>query len=485
MTKNTLLLSIIGLFSFFFSFRSQAQNVKWSIELDSAIIFSSPRFTDLNNDGTKDVIIGAGNEGHRISNGIVSIDGETGEIIWKVQTETQIYTSALLQDINNDGVQDVFIGGRNVSLYAINGKTGEVIWEFWPKSKGYWKESSYYNFYSTQWLDDQNKDGFKDLLVANGGDATIKPNDKNRPQGKLMIVSGKDGKVINEAKIPHIRETYYAPHIHYNYGDKNPAIIFASGGENIDGNLWEVPLKSLMKNDISKSKILLHDTLKGFIVNSVLADLNNDSKLDIINARINGNISAVNGISHEILWEHNFPNHECYVAPTVGQFTGDNTPDIFTFIAEGTFPGYTNFYQIMIDGATGEIIHKKSDGTYQFASGLAVDYNNDGTDEILFSKNTVDMKTYATTNQIQIIDFKNDTTYNVGNVRNGACFSSTPGIVDLDGNGKKEIVFVYSNSFSEDREYGKVECIELNIEDPNPSFPGYLGTFENGIYLKK
>src|SRR5690606_6392544 len=110
MAKNSLLHTIIGLFSFFFSFHSQAQNVKWSIELDSAVIFSSPRFTDLNNDGTKDVIIGAGNEGHRISNGIVSIDGKTGEIIWKVQTETQIYTSALFQDINNDGVQDIFIG---------------------------------------------------------------------------------------------------------------------------------------------------------------------------------------------------------------------------------------------------------------------------------------------------------------------------------------------------------------------------------------
>lgn len=478
--------SIFYIFVFgLFSFNVQAQNVKWTVELDSAVIFSSPRFTDLNQDGIEDVIIGAGNEGHRISNGIAAIDGSSGEILWKVQSETQIYTSALFQDIDGDGTQDVFIAGRNVSLYAINGKTGQIIWEFWPKTKGYWKESGYYNFYSTQWLEDQNNDGFKDLLVANGGDATIKPNDKNRPQGKLMIISGKDGEVINEAKIPDIRETYYAPHIHYNNGQQNPAIIFASGGENIDGNLWEVPLKSLQKNNISKAKALLHDTVKGFIVNSALTDLNNDSKLDVINARINGTISAVDGESNEILWEHYFPNHECYVAPSVGQFTGDATPDIFTFIAEGSFPGYTNFYQIMIDGATGEIVHEKSDGTYQFASGLAVDYNNDGTDEILFSKNTVDMETYATTNQIQIIDFKNDTTFNVGEIRNGACFSSTPGIVDLDHDGKKEIVFVYSNSFSEEKEYGKIECIELGITDQNPSFPGYLGPFENGTYLKK
>ncbi len=463
---------------------SIAQNVRWTVELDSAVIFSSPRFTDLNLDGFEDIIIGAGSEGQTISNGIVAINGKTGEKLWNVKTRDQIYTSALLQDIDNDSVKDVFIGGRNVSLFAISGRTGEIIWEFWPKVNGYWKESGYYNFYLTQWLEDQNKDGFKDLLVANGGDATIKPDDKNRPQGKLMIISAKDGKTLNESLIPHQRETYYAPHIHNNYGENKTSIIFASGGENIDGNLWEVPLKSLKKNKVSKAKVLLNDTLKGFIVNSVLADINGDGKLDIINARINGRISAIDGKTNQLIWEHFFPEHECYVAPTVGNFTGDNTPDIFTMIAEGTFPGYKNFVQVLIDGQTGEIVHKKSNGTYQFASGIAVDYNNDGTDEILFLKNSINMETYATTNQVEILDFKNDTTFSVGEIRNGACLSSTPSIIDIDHDGKKELVFVYSNSFSEEKVYGKIECLELNITDPNPSFPCYLGPLENGVFDK-
>lgn len=461
-----------------------AQNVRWTVELDSAVIFSSPRYADLNLDGFEDIIIGAGNEGHPISSGIVAIDGKTGEKLWNVKSRDQIYTSALLQDIDNDSVKDIFIAGRNVSLFAISGKTGKVIWEFWPSDNKYWKESGYYNFYTTQWLEDQNKDGYKDLLVANGGDATIKPNDKKRPQGKLMIISGKDGKIINESLIPHQRETYYAPHIHNNYGAKKTAIIFASGGENIDGNLWEVPLKSLKKNKMANAEILMSDTVKGFIVNSVLADITGDNKLDLVNARINGRISAIDGISHKLLWEHYFPGHECYVAPTVGNFTGDETPDIFTMIAEGSFPGYKNFIQIMIDGKTGEIVHRKSNGTYQFASGVAVDYNNDGTDEILFLKNTVDMETYATTNQIEILDFKNDTSFTIGAIRNGACFSSTPSIIDIDHDGKKELVFVYSNSFNENREYGKIECVELDITDPNPSFPCYLGPSENGVFIK-
>ena len=72
-----------------------------------------------------------------------------------------------------------------------------------------------------------------------------------------------------------------------------------------------MPLKTITKNKVKKAKVLLADTVKGFIVNSVLADLNGDNKLDIVNARINGRISAIDGISHKLLWEHYFPEHEC------------------------------------------------------------------------------------------------------------------------------------------------------------------------------
>ena len=462
-----------------------SQTVRWTVELDSSVIFSSPRYADLNLDGSEDIIIGEGSEGQTISNGIVAIDGKTGGKLWNVKTRDQIYTSALLQYIDNDSVKDIFLGGRNVSLYTINGKTGEIIWEFWAKNKGYWKERGYYNFYSTQWLDDQEYDGLKGLLVANCSDATIKLNDEKRTKGNLMIISSKDGKVLNESLTPHQLETYYALHIHYNYGKKKPAIIFASGGENLHGNFWEIQIKYLQKNNVSKAKVALSDTLNVFIVNSGLADLTSDDKLDIINARINGRISTIDGMNHKVLWEHYSPNHECYVAPTTGNFTGDETPDIFAMIAECSFLGYTNFVQLVIDGKTGEIVHQKSNGTYQFASGIAVDFNNDGTDEILFLKNTVDMESYATTNQIKILDFKNDTTFTFGRVRNGACFYSTPSIVDIDQDGMKELIFVYSNSFSEDKEYGKIECIELNITDPNSSFSCYLGPLENGVFIKK
>lgn len=458
------------------------QDFEWSYKIDSASVFSSPRFIDLTDDGVLDVVIGAGTENYAIQHGVVALDGKTGEIIWKFASRSQIYTSALFQDVNNDGCPDVFIAGRNAQLYAIDGKTGKLIWQFWSGTYKEARAANFHNFYMTQFLEDQNKDGIRDLLVSNGGDAYILPNDKNRPRGKIMIICGATGKIIAQDELPHHRETYYAPHIHFNKGAKKPMVVYASGGETISGNLWEVSLKHLRKGRLKKSKAILEDTVKGFIVNSILADLNADGFTDIINTRLNSILTAVDGKTGKTLWEHLFPGYECYVAPTVGYFVGDNTPDVFITIAQGSYPNYVSFDQLIIDGNTGEIVSRSSNGTFQFASGLAADINGDGWDEIIYNENLMDKETYATSNQFRVIDVHNGTSGFIGERRIGTCFSSTPGIVDLDGDGKLELVFAYSNSLNDDQEYSVIECIKTEYSAKNISFPGYLGKNENGFF---
>jgi len=461
------------------------QRVNWSFEMDSTAVFSSPRFKDLTGDGIMDVVIGAGNENYGVRHGIVAINGSTGELLWKYATRSQIYTSALFEDINKDGCPDVFIAGRNAQLYAIDGKSGDLIWQFWSGTYKEARAANFHNFYMTQFIMDQNEDGVSDLLVSNGGDAYILPNDTARPRGKVMIISGLTGKTISQDDLPHHRETYYAPHIHYNKGKKKPMVIFASGGETINGNLWEVSLKNLRKEKLQKAKVILKDSVKGFIVNSVLVDLNRDGFSDILNTRLNSVLSAVDGGTGKLLWEHHFPGYECYVAPTVGYFTGDASPDIFITIAKGTYPNYDSFDQLIIDGGTGEIISRSSNGTFQFASALAVDINVDGWDEIIYNENELNPETFATTNQFRLIDVYNGTSEFIGERRVGTCFSSTPGIVDLDGDGKLEIVFSYSNSLNSERQYSVIECIKTNYSAGEISFPGYLGKSENGLFEGK
>ena len=58
-----------------------------------------------------------------------------------------IFTSAVFNDINNDNIPDVFIGGRNAQLYAIDGFNGNI------KSNGFVQK--YYEQFKEQLL--QNK----------------------------------------------------------------------------------------------------------------------------------------------------------------------------------------------------------------------------------------------------------------------------------------------------------------------------------------
>jgi len=370
-------------------------------------------------------------------------------------------------------------------MYAIDGSSGKIIWQYWTKGLADSREAGVFNFFTTQWLEDQNGDRFQDLLAANGGDAFAKANQKNRPQGNIWIVSGKTGEKLVEVQVPHEREIYYAPHVNYNNGKENPNIIFGTGGEAVDGKLWETSLEELKKNELNNARIIATDDEKGFIVNSIMADLNADGKLDIINSRMSGKIAAYDALTHNTIWSHSFPGYEGYTAPTVGFFTNDDIPDVFVFMAHGTFPNYDHFTAHMIDGKLGHLLYTDTLALSQFASALAIDVTGDLQDEAVYLRNYFNPETNEVTNQLEIIDFKTMYRGYYGAIRSGICYSSSPSIADIDNDGKLEIVFAYSNSFESKEEYSIIECLDLEIMVENISFPGYLGEKENGIFDKK
>src|SRR6267378_76450 len=78
-----------------------------------------------------DKVMGAGqNEFQFSKQGILALNGKTGELLWQQAATDQVYGSATFCDITGDGVKDVFIGGRSPHFRALNGKTGAVLWEY-------------------------------------------------------------------------------------------------------------------------------------------------------------------------------------------------------------------------------------------------------------------------------------------------------------------------------------------------------------------
>src|SRR5690349_4456396 len=151
------------------AFRFKPDN--WKIEFTDLGTSSSPQAVDLNGDGIKDFVIGAGaQEFLKTDKAVMAIDGTNGAIIWKVGARNQVVGSPLLYDVTKDGVPDVFIGGRSALLFCIDGKLGKVRWEFLPDhdTLDVLNDPAILNFYNPQLIPDTNGDGVNELLVAYG-----------------------------------------------------------------------------------------------------------------------------------------------------------------------------------------------------------------------------------------------------------------------------------------------------------------------------
>jgi hypothetical protein len=73
----------------------------------------------------------------------------------------------------------------------------------------------------------------------------------NRLPGELLVVSGRDGTVIQQQMVPDARESYYSPVI---YPKKNGSkiVLFGTGGETHAGALWVIGLQDLLAGNIDK-----------------------------------------------------------------------------------------------------------------------------------------------------------------------------------------------------------------------------------------
>lgn len=467
---------IIGLF-IFTTAQLKAQQI-WSVSWDSVSSFSSPRCVDLNADGVQDIVLGAGIENTPVSDGIMAINGKNGNELWRLPARNQMYGSAIFQNISADTIPEVFICGRDAQLYAINGTSGYLIWEFWPEGRDSASKSGWYNFYNPQWIADQDNDGFKDLLISNGGNAAANSQNDVRYAGKLMIISAVNGNVLYQDTMPDGRETYFSPLL---LGD---TILLGSGGETKPGKLWMISIDSFKQSGLRSAKELFSST-KGFIAAPSLADITGDGKAEIFIPQLDKQLTAYSVTGDSLIWSYTMPDCENYVSPAIGYFNGDNVPDVACVFAKGVFPFYTKYYQVVLDGATGSIIALDSVGSYQLCSPLAVDLSNDGIDELVFAKNyDAGFSTVQLRNEFVVWNIASKTLNTLGNLRVGTGIYAMPTMIDLDANGKADLIYVNNNN--ERNWYNpagfSLARMELEQKIASVSWPAYLGRDGDGYF---
>lgn len=478
--------------------KKQSQLV-WTKDIPVIGSQSSPRTADLNNDGILDIVVGAGkNEFQPIDMGILAFDGKSGNLLWKQDAPDQVFGSATFYDITGDKTKDVFIGGRSPQLKAIDGKSGALLWEF--KSEQHKSDPilgyAHFNFNNSVIVPDQNNDGLDDLLTINGGNAHAAPYSKrDRYPGVLMLLDSKTGNVIAADTMPDGKESYMTPLCFTQPDSKELFIVFGTGGETIDGNLYISTISQLLSKKLSMAKIIAIEKGHGFIAPATLADITEDGYLDIIAISHGSKALAIDGKDQHTLWTRTFPGTECSNSFAVGYFTDDNTPDFFTFISKGQWPNSTGSVQIMLDGKDGRGAYIDSIGCTGFSSPVVYDLNNDGRDEAIISVNEFDCSLgYSEKspgvieNKLIAIDFANKSVNTIDQAPGFKNIFSTPCIGDLDNDGYLDIIYCQYFHHSDLLSFlgMRIKRIDTPVRiKKNVLWGAFLGSNGNGVFTAK
>lgn len=455
---------------------------------------SSPRAADLNKDGVLDIILGAGqNEYQASAQGVIALDGRTGDLLWEAASEDQVYGCATLYDITGDGVDDVFIGGRSPHFKALNGVNGKVIWEYtYRDQQDPILGNARFNFNNSILVPDQNADGLQDLLTVNGGNSKAAPySTEDRFPGVLILFDSKTGGILAADTMPDGRESYMSPLCFLQKDGNDPTIIFGTGGETISGNLYAVPLRHLLEKNIAAATLLASEKGHGFIAPPTLADITGDGYLDIVAISHGSTIFAIDGKRQKILWKQTIPDTESSNSFAAGYFTDDEVPDFFTFVSKGQWPNSTGSLQIMLDGRDGRIAYMDSLGCTGFSSPVVYDIDHDNTDDAIISINEYDCALGFTgespremENKLIAINFRKNTIQTIDQQKRFKNIFSTPWIGDMDDDGYLDVVhcqyFHFRNLLSFTGMRVKRISTPIRMREP-PAWGAYMGSRGDGV----
>jgi len=440
---------------------------------------SSPRAIDLNKDGVLDIVLGGGaKEFTKTESGVIAINGANGELLWQTPARNQVVGSAAFQDINADGIPDVFIGGRSAILYALDGTDGSIIWEYLSDSDStdYFNDESILNFYTPQFIDDVDGDNVRDLLNTYGGFIKAQEIDLERPSGSILIISGKTGEVLSQALVPDRREVYCSPVVIQGSTMDETQVIFGTGGEYINGHLYKTSLKEIRSGNIENARQLADGEGKGFIAISK----------HIVAVSVGGQLFAFDGITDELIWKIKIEgNLDTYAMPAVGHLLGDDDiPDYFLSLGKGAWPNVEYTIHCMIDGKNGELIYTDTLGTFQYASPVVADIDGDGLQDVILAINTqVSSNLYRSRmkflgNDLVVYPGNRKEPFLLDKTKLGTNLGSTPLLTDLDGDDKCDIISIYMGDPLNFYSFEKlvVSRMEIDISAKNITWGGYMGT---------
>lgn len=127
---------------------------------------------------------------------------------------------------------------------VLNSKTGMIIWSFEDPTKD---SSLEMDVYTGLFIPDQNDDNFTDVLCAHTAQK------EHVMRGHLLLISGRDGKLIKKVSTPGEKEIFYTPQLFNSSGEL--LVLFGTGSPNSPGNLSVVSLQHLLAGNMVNSTL--------------------------------------------------------------------------------------------------------------------------------------------------------------------------------------------------------------------------------------
>ena len=125
-------------------------------------------------------------------------------------------------------------------------------------------KSDLMSVYAAQFIEDLDQDGVQDVLAVHGGDSLADPAHDNM-YGRIILFSGKDGKLLRWMATPDRRESYYPPQVTVG-PDGRQIVLYGTGGNLHNGALYAISLLDLYRKNINNTRLIYKDQEKGILM---------------------------------------------------------------------------------------------------------------------------------------------------------------------------------------------------------------------------
>ncbi len=327
-------------------------NELWNFSVLGSIV-SSPTIGDVDGDGLNEIIFG----GYYPYNGdpnLYVLNGEDGSLLWQFESanyggqERGFQASAILHDINDDGINDILIGSMDHYFYALNGPDGDVIWS---------SEVFEHFIRSSSPIGDLDNDGDLEVVVADN-------------HALIRTYDAQTGALEWERDIGYGMEA--TPILADVDGDGYDEIILFTVVFWLPGGLGDVVVLNHDGTDLWRSSV---HTL--FYTSPTILDIDGDGLVDIIGGDTNDHtLIAYKGTNGALLWETVLPDSTWSQAPLI---TADIDSDGVIEVIAGANP---NLYCLSTDD--GEIEWIFETPGHIWGQPIVADLEQDGFAEVIF-----------------------------------------------------------------------------------------------------